>query len=944
MKMKMRRLFMAAVLAIAGMTTALAQMEMPPIPVDPDVRIGKLDNGLTYYIRYNNWPEKRAEFFIAQRVGSIQEDEEQRGLAHFLEHMCFNGTDNFKGNDLIRYCESIGVQFGQDLNAYTSIDQTVYNISNVPTTRQTALDSCLLILHDWADGLTLDPKEIDKERGVIHEEWRLRTSASSRMFERNLPKLYPGSKYGQRYPIGLMSVIDNFKPKALRDYYEKWYRPDNQAIIVVGDVDVDHVEAKIKEYFGSIKMPQNPAKVTAEAVPDNAKPIVIIDKDKEQQVSGIDLIYKHDPMPEEMKQTMAYLVTRYMVARAVNMLNDRLAEAAKKADAPFVSADATYDEFIFAKTKDMFDLSAVPKDGQIEASLQALVRESRRAAEFGFTATEYKRAQQNFLSSLDKLYSNKDKRYSRQFCNEYKQHFLANEPIPSIDVYYQTMKQIAPAIPLEAVNGLMKELVLTGDSNVIILNFNTEKEGAVYPTEQSLLKALADGRGETIEAYVDNVKDEPLITQQPKKGSIKKETANDRFGYKELVLSNGAKVVLKHTDFKKDQVIMQAEGFGGSALYGKDDYANLKLFDGAVEASGLGNFSHTELEKALAGKIASASMSLGQSRTYLSGSSTPTDVETMLQLVYLYFTKINKDQEGFDNLIKTTELELKNKELSPDAAFGDSLVATINNHNPRFMPIEMADLGKVSYDRILSMAAERLSNAAAFTFTFIGNFDEAALRPLIETYLASLPAQKKVVKCLPIDDTPTGKVVNSFRRKMETPKANSIMTWHTEAIPYTLENNIKASIAGEVLQMIYLKEIREEHSAAYTVMAQCGISRNDLKTTTTLLAYCPMKPEKADSALLIMREEALKMGQKCDADMLQKVKEIMLKQHDDQTRTNGYWMRTINDWREYGLDQHTDFEKTVQAQTPESISAFVAWLLKAGNNIEVTMLPEEKTE
>ena len=939
--MKMKRMFLAALLAFVGMTTALAQMEMPPIPVDPDVRIGKLDNGLTYYIRYNNWPEKRAEFYIAQRVGSLQEEEEQRGLAHFLEHMCFNGTDNFKGNDLIRYCESIGVKFGRDLNAYTSIDQTVYNVSNVPTTRQSALDSCLLILRDWADGLTLDPAEIDKERGVIHEEWRLRTSATSRMFERNLPRLYSGSKYGQRYPIGLMSVIDNFKPKALRDYYEKWYRPDNQGIIVVGDVDVDHVEAKIKELFGAIKMPENPAPVVPEAVPDNAQPIVIVDKDKEQEVNSLDLIFKHDPMPNEMKGTMAYLVTQYMVARAMAMLGDRLAEAAKKPDAPFVSASAYYGNFIYSATKDMLDLDAVPKDGQTEASLQALVREARRAAEFGFTATEYKRAQQNFISALDKMYSNKDKRYSSQFCNEYKKHFLENEPIPSIDVYYQTMKQLAPAIPLEAVNGLMKELVLTGDTNVVVINFNTEREGAVYPTEQSLLKALADGRAEQIEAYVDNVKDEPLITTMPKKGSIKKETVNDRFGYKELLLSNGAKVVLKQTDYKKDQVVMQGKGFGGSTLYGEADYANLKLFDAAVEAGGLGNFSHTELEKALAGKIASASMTLGQTRTYISGSSTPTDVETMLQLVYLYFTKLNKDQEGYDNLIKTTEIELKNKELSPDAAFGDSVMATMNSHHPRFATLEMSDLKKVDYDRILTIARERLANAGAFTFTFVGNFDEAKLRPLIETYLASLPAQKKVVKSKPIDAMPKGKVVNSFRRKMETPKANSIMTWYSNDLPYTLENSIKASMAGQVLQMVYLKEIREEHSAAYTVMAQCGQSRDDVKTTSTLLAYCPMKPEKADTALLIMRDEAQAMAQKCDADMLQKVKEFMLKQHDDQTRTNSYWMHIIDEWREYGLDGHADFEKTVQAQTPETISAFVGQLLKAGNMMEITMQPEE---
>ena len=313
--MKLKNILMVAVLMLVGTVTAFAQLE--PVPADPDVRVGKLDNGLTYYIRYNNWPEHQAEFYIAQRVGSIQEDEDQRGLAHFLEHMCFNGTTHFPGNEVIRYCESIGVQFGRDLNAYTSIDRTVYNISNVPTTRQSALDSCLLILHDWADALILDPAEIDKERGVIHEEWRLRTSATSRMFERNLPALYPGSKYGQRYPIGLMSVVDNFKPQTLRDYYEKWYRPDNQGIIVVGDVDVDYMEAKIKELFSDIKMPENPAPVEAEPVPDNAEPIYIIDKDPEQRYALVELMFKHDPLPANLKGTQAELLTDYLVRTAV---------------------------------------------------------------------------------------------------------------------------------------------------------------------------------------------------------------------------------------------------------------------------------------------------------------------------------------------------------------------------------------------------------------------------------------------------------------------------------------------------------------------------------------------------------------------------------------------------------------------------------------------------
>ena len=938
--MNLKKLFVASLLLVTATTTSMAQ-EMPSIPVDPDVKIGKLDNGLTYYIRHNAWPEQRAEFYIAQRVGSIQENDEQRGLAHFLEHMCFNGTENFKGNDIIKWCETIGVKFGRDLNAYTSIDQTVYNISNVPTTREGIVDSCLLILHDWADGLLLEAGEIDKERGVIHEEWRMRTTATMRMLERDLPRLYPNSKYGHRMPIGLMEIIDNFKPEVLRAYYEKWYRPDNQAIIVVGDVDVDKVEQKIKNLFAPIKMPQNPAPVVAEAVPDNKEAIFVVDKDKEMQYSIVQLMFKSDPVPNEMKGNMQYLVIDYLKDACIGMLNDRLTELAQKADCPYLQGGVDYDQYLLSKTKDAFNISILPKEGQTEAALKAAFIEARRAAQFGFTATEYQRYKQNFISQLDKQYSNKDKRYNSQFVNEYVKNYLDNEPIPGLDDYYQVMKQLAPMLPLETVNELMKSFFEDKDSNMVVLNMNQEKEGAVYPTEASLKKAVDEARATQVEPYVDNVKNEPLITKMPKAGKIVKEVPGKKFDYKELTLSNGAKVILKHTDLKKDQVVLASEGFGGSSLYGEKDFANIKMFDDVIEASGLGNFSHTELEKAMAGKIASASMALGRDRANITGSSTPNDVEAMLQLVYLYFTNINKDQESYDNMMKTAELMLKNKLLQPEAVFSDSLTLTIQNHSKRFAPLTMDDLEKVSYDRILEMAKEQTSNAAAYTFTIIGNYDEATIRPLIEQYLASLPAQKKVVKGKDVNETFKGEVINDFRRKMETPKAIAVMVWSNTQMKYTLENIIRADMVGQILSMIYTEKIREEASAAYSVLAQAGLSRDDYRTTGTVLVYCPMKPEKGDVATKIMLDEVNNMAKSVDAEKLNKVKEYMLKNVDDQAKTNNYWIRVIGRLRDYGVDVHTDYKKVVEAQTPDAISAFMQEFLKPGNRAEVIMLPEE---
>jgi zinc protease len=939
---KIQRLFATLLLVMTSAVTMMAQTEMPSIPVDPDFRIGKLENGLTYYIRHNNWPEQRAEFYIAQRVGSIQENDDQRGLAHFLEHMAFNGSKHFKGNELLRWCESVGVKFGTDLNAYTSIDQTVYNISNVPTTREGIIDSCLLILYDWADGLLLEQEEIEKERGVIHEEWRLRTSAQMRMLERDLPKLYPGSKYGHRMPIGLMEIIDNFERPFLQQYYEKWYRPDNQAIIVVGDVDVDKVEQKIKDLFSPIVLPENRALVTPEPVPDNPEAIFVIDKDKEQQYNLVYLMMKHEAFPDSLKGTMAYTITNYMKHAAISMLNDRLKEYAEKPESPFLQASAGDGNYLLSRSVDAFELDILPKEGQTETAITAALTETRRASQFGFTATEYNRFKANYLSGLEKQYSNKDKRYNSQFVNQCVQNFLNNTPIPSIDYTYTTMKQMVPMLPIETINLIIRELVAETDSNLVVLNFNNEKEDAVYPTQDGLKKAIADARTAQIEAYVDNVKDEPLMTTLPKPGKIKKETKNDLFGYTELELSNGVTVVLKQTDLKKDQVLLNGEGFGGSGLYGEKDLPNLKMFSDVIEASGLGNFSHTELEKALAGKIASASLSMSAYREHISGSSTPKDVETMLQLVYLYFTSINKDQKSFDNLMQTTEVSLKNRLLQPEAVFSDSLTLTIGCHNPRIKPLEVADLAQVDYDRILQIAKERTANAAAYTFTIIGNYDEATIRPLIEQYIGSLPSQKKIEKSSNVETDYKNVVINSFKNKAETPKAIAVMHWYSKDIPHTLENTVKASIAGQILSMEYLKKIREDASAAYTVGSQASVSRDDFDTTTQVLVYCPMKPEKADTALMIMRDEVAAIAKTCDADKLTKVKEYMLKNHGDQLKQNGYWLSQINSWRQWGIDFHTDYEKVVNAQTPENISTFVAEILKAGNHAEIIMLPAEE--
>ena len=943
--MKIKHLLAAALMVVSGMAMAQApEMQLPPIPVDEAVRTGKLPNGLTYYVRHNDYPEHRVNFYIAQRVGSIQEEESQRGLAHFLEHMAFNGSDNFhgEGKGVIDYTRTLGVEFGRNLNAYTSTDETVYNINDVPSTRQSAIDSCLLILRDWSCGLFLEDEEIDKERGVIHEEWRLRRSASQRILERNLETLFPGSKYGVRMPIGLMSVVDGFKYNELRDYYHKWYRPDNQAIIVVGDIDVDYMENQIKALFTPIQLAPNAAQVVAEPVPDNDEIIVVTDKDKEQQYSIVQLFFKHDPTPREEKATLAYMIEDYAFDILSGMFNTRLGEKAKEADCPFLQAGCGNSSFIMTNNKEAFVFYALPKEGQTEQTVQALMTEMLRARQHGFTATEFIRAREEYMSNLERTYNERNKISNESYGRSYAANYLTGEPIPSIEQEYKIMQQLTPMLPVEIINEMVTELFPEDNKNLVILNYNPEKDGAVYPTVDGLKNAVTVARNTPVEAYVDNVKNEPLIAKLPKPGSIKKETKNTLLGYDELTLSNGAKVILKKTDFKENEVRLYAESKGGSSLYGKNDWANCELFDAVVAVSGRGEFDNTELEKAMAGKQASASLSLSTSYERLNGNSTVKDMETMFQLAYLEFTDIRKDEKAYNNLMSMLETVLKDKDSQPEAVFGDSVNVTLNNHNWRDMPFEAKNIKDVNYDRVLQIAKERTANAADFTFYVVGAFDEQLVRQYLCQYIATLPAKGKPENWVNVSDRPVGKTVNHFTRKMETPKVNSRIYWYSTTNPYSLENSLLANVAGQLLEKVYLQKIREDAGAAYSPDAGGSVSMVGDKVYTSLVGVVDPTPEKTDMALNIMREEVVKLGQSVDAASLDDIKAAMLKNHDTAVKENGYWVNVLSMYVGRGVDNYTDYKTVLNNITPAKVSAFVRdVVLKAGNSVEVVMLPEE---
>ena len=939
--MKLRKLFAAAMMLVALGSMAQSM----PIENDPSVRTGKLPNGLTYYVKQNNWPEHRVNFYIAQRVGSLQEEESQRGLAHFLEHMAFNGTEHYPGNGVIDYTRSLGVEFGRDLNAYTSVDQTVYNINDVPSTRVSALDSCLLILKDWSNGLLLEGDEIDKERGVIHEEWRVRSSASQRMFERNLEKLYPGSKYGKRMPIGLMSVVDNFKYNEIRDYYHKWYRPDNQAIVVVGDIDVDRTEAKIKEMFGAIPAPAaDAAQVVDVEVPDNKEPIIVVDKDKEQQMNIIQVMYKTDPLPNEMKSDITYMLMKYAIDMACTMLDKRLDEKSQDPDCPYMQAGAGYGNYIFAKTKDCFQLFIAPKEGKTNEAVKAVTEEALRASQHGFTATEFARVKDDYMSNLEKQYNNRNQINNDRFGREYCAHYLNNEPYPSIEWTYQMMNMIAPNVGVEMINQLMAQMMPTTDENLVVLNFNPDKEGVALPAESELMGAINAAQEAKLEAYVDNVKDEPLMTVMPKPGKIVKETENKQLGFKELILSNGAKVILKPTTFKDDEIRYKAVSKGGSSLYGPEDWANCQMFDAVIGMSGLGNFSSNELQKALAGKNANVDLSMSTTRESLSGNSTKKDLETMFQMNYLYFTSIKKDEKAVTSLLNMLETQLKNKNTVPMAIFGDSVKNTIYNHSWRERPFNAENVKDINYDRVLEIAKERTANAADFTFYFVGSFDEATIKPLIEQYIASLPAKKGQAEDFKeVTQLATGNVVNEFIQKMETPQATAVMMWHSSLAPYTMENDIKADITGQVLETLLLKKVREDEGAAYSPNGYAGMSMIGKKPFIQSVASISMKPEKKDIVLNIMRESLNEIANgQVEADALQKIKEKMLKDYDTNAKSNGSWINMLNTYNDYNLDLFNGYKEAVNKVTAADISNFVkTQLLSAKNRIEVIMLPQE---
>lgn len=934
-------LLLIAVMLLPAMTFA---QQMPPMGTDPDVRIGKLPNGLTYYIRHNDKPKGQADFYIAQKVGSILEDDSQRGLAHFLEHMCFNGTTHFPGKNLINYLESVGVKFGRNLNAYTSIDQTVYNISNVPTARIGTQDSCLLILHDWADDLLLLPAEIDAERAVIHEEWRTSNVGQMRILEQILPSIYAGEKYGYRLPIGTMEVVDNFPHQALRDYYEKWYRPDQQGVIVVGDIDVDRIENKIKELFSSIKMPENVAERVYFPVKDTEGTIYAIGHDKEMTVNVASLMIKSDPMPRELNNTALHYAQDYMMTLIVDMLDTRLNEISSKPGAPFVGAGVNYGEFLIAKTKDCFDLTVQSKTGaDLPSALAAAYREVLRAARGGFTVTEFDRAKAEYLSRYERAYNGRNDRENSVYVNQYVDNFLDNDPIPAMEETYNTVKMFAQQIPLEAINATFKEMV-TPDNRVMMALLADNAEN-VYPTEQQFADALAAVDAENIEAYKEDVKSEPLIENLPKPGKIVKTTELPQWGATEWTLSNGARVIVKPTKFKEDEIRFTATALNGTATLGKEYDNDVRAFNDFIGSCGLGTYTNTDLRKYLSGKQCGVGLRFSAYNRNISGFTTPKDLRYLMELIYMNFTNVNFTPDEFAALKEQNISNIENQEKEPMNVFRKYLMQSIFPDNNRGRLSDVPTIEAASRDNIINIARRMTENAADYTFIFVGNVNVDTLKQLTEKYIACLPGNaKKAVKkrsayapqYLPVAGTRT----DSYTTPMETPQTWAYIT-RFGTMPLDTKNTQLASIAGQILSKRLLDIVREEKGAVYSIGANGQID-GDSPLNVEIVTAFPMKPEMKDEVLTIINEQVNKLATDISQAELDKAKEFMTKTYKENLEKNGPWLNGISEWISEGVDTFNGTQAVLDTVTVDDVKNFMKNLNAQGDYHVIILDPETK--
>lgn len=929
---------------LATVFGASAQMpQTTPMPLDPKVRHGVLPNGMNYYLLHNEKPKERANFYIAQKVGSTLETPQQLGLAHFLEHMAFNGSKNFPGKNMLNYLQSKGIRFGADINAYTSFDETVYNINNIPTTDAALMDSVLLVLHDWSCDLSLEDAEIDAERGVIQEEWRSRNNASTRMWTAILPQIYKEYQY-TRMPIGTMEVVMNFPYQDLRDYYEKWYRPDQQGIIIVGDFDVDAMEAKVKELFTPIEMPANAAPREYPVVSGNKEPIFAHFEDPELGVQQIMFSIKYEGIPLEMRNSQEYYMTDLMLNIVAMMINNRLDEMAQKADCPFAQASVSFGQYYMSKTQEAIDLTVIPKSDP-EAAFNAALEELVRSCKTGFTDSELSRVKDNLKSMYEKFYNERDKTTTEALARQIINNFTDYEPYPGIETEWQMIQQILPMIPVQAINQVVSEMLDTENQVLVVLS--PQKDGVTVPEKEAMLAIVDKAFNKQYEAYVDEVITEDLIPAMPKKGKIVKEEKVPGFDATLFTLSNGVKVYVKDTDFQADEIMFNAVAPLGKKLFGGKEDANMIMIDDAIELSKLGNFDNVKMSKYLAGKSLSVSFSMGNNTCGINGQSSVKDIETAMQILYMYFTGVNPDYEKYKAELENSKTYLANIDKNPQIVWMKHMQAGWYNDNPyaqRFPTLEQ--LEAADYDKMLEIYKGRVSNAADYTFYFVGNVDMATLKPLLEQYVASLPANPKKLTPSQTDYnvyTRKGQFTDDFKHEMQSPQVMVFNAYTGNDMEVTLRNEILLQFTADILDIIYTNTLREEEGGTYS--PQCGSTINPYTKDWTL--YYIFFTGAADKEKLSKRayDEMIKLfADGATEENFNKVKGAELNQTDINSKKNNYWISGLQDYNVFGNKNAIERKAVIESITLDDLNKFMKNLYDGKSRIQVVLNGEQPAE
>lgn len=905
------------------------------IPLDKNILTGKLDNGLRYYIRENKKPEHRAIFRLAVNAGSILENDDQQGLAHFVEHMAFNGSKHFHKNDLVNYIESIGMRFGADLNAYTSFDETVYKLE-VPTDSAEMVEKAFLIMEDWAHNLSFDTTEINKERGVVLEEWRLGRGASARMFDKQVPVLLKDSKYAQRLAIGKKDIIEHAPYSAIKSFYYDWYRPDLMVISIVGDFDKYKMESMIKNHFTDIPNPKTERERKFYPVPDQDQLLFSIVTDPEATSNTISFYHKMDVEPQDKVSDYR----RGIVENLYNqMFNTRLTELSRKADPPFLNAYSGNGNFV--RTKEVYILSATVKDSGIEMGLQTLLNEAQRVKKYGFTQTELDREKQNMLSGMEQAYNERNKTESVNFAEEYIRNFLIGEPSPGISYEYDLYKQYIPGITLNEINKLSDQWIQ--EKNSVLLVNAPDKKGLKIPNENDLKTLFNNVKNSELKAYEDKFSDAPLIDKPPVPAPIVTEKKNDELKLTELKLANGVKVILKPTDFKNDEISFYAFEFGGSSLSESSDFIPAAISSALVQQSGIGKFDLMQLRKLLSGKVVSVSPFIGEINQGITGSSSVKDLETMFKLIYLSFTSPHIDTTSFVSFKSKAKNYLINRNASPEAAFQDTIQVTLGSYNPRRMPWTVNTLDKMDINKSLNFYKDRFADASGFTFIFVGNFDTAKIKPLIETYLGGLPSLNrnetwKDLKIFP----PKGVIIKQVYKGVE-PKSFVNITFSGD-YDFSVQNNYNFHSLMDVLRIKLRELLREDKGGVY------GVSINDSpmkypeqKYSVDISFGCA--PENVDTLVKSTFAELDSLKKYPVSDVyIEKVKETQKREFEVNLKENRFWLSSLNNYYFYNIDLSylMKYPQRVDGLNSETIQKSAQQYFDENNYIKVTLYPEKK--